>query len=396
MIVPLELIHFVFNEFVMQPGDILLMNTYESQRRLISGCIYDHIAIYLGDAFLIEADGTGVMMNHVYSYAFKDDDHGCIMRLKKSCSKKRIDELLYWLRQQMAMEFGSFQARKVPVLKNTDEQGEKNRTFCSRLVAQAYHQIGIDLVKNPNFCSPDDILGSDFLVKVEPSLQPFTADMSNTVVNNQKQRADSEWNTCLADLFQTMGQFYNEDIQKIDQLLITAMNNIDKDADALDLLFKQTWMVPAEKQTEMIWPWFNDDDALFAHFAATENILFFLCNQILHYDLTYLPIFRMNAMNVSLIAKIKGDSKVLKAISKQFKGVLEEAIRVRKRLEELYIIAYSRDNDGFLKFSDKYGLISNYEYQEDVVDISKNLLQLMEHGPANISELLKVTADDDK
>ncbi|WP_036877046.1 YiiX/YebB-like N1pC/P60 family cysteine hydrolase [Xylanibacter oryzae] len=378
----------------MQPGDILLMNTYESQRRLMPGCKYDHIAVYLGDAFLIEADGTGVMMNHVYSYAFKDDDHGCIMRLKKSCSKKRIDELLYWLRQQMAMEFGSFQARKVPVLKNTDEQGEKNRTFCSRLVAQAYHQIGIDLVKNPDFCSPDDILGSDFLVKVEPSLQPFTADMSNTVMNNQKQRADSD--TYLADLFQTMGQFYNEDIQKIDQLLIAAMNNIDKDADALDFILQQRWMTPAEKQTEMMWPWFNDDNALFAHFVTTENVLFFLRNQILHYDLTYLPISRQNAINMWVIAKIKRESKVVKAISKQFKSVLDEAIRIRKRLEKLYILTFDRDHDGFFDFSEKYGFESNFEFKEGAVDISKILLELMEYGPSNISELLNVADDDDE
>ena len=64
MVVPKEEIKFVFNEPVMQPGDILLMNTYESQRRLMPGCQYDHVAIYLGDAFLMEADGTGVVMNH--------------------------------------------------------------------------------------------------------------------------------------------------------------------------------------------------------------------------------------------------------------------------------------------------------------------------------------------
>ena len=53
MIIPKEEIKFVFNEPIMQPGDILLMNTYESQRRLMPGCQYDHAAIYLGDAFLM-------------------------------------------------------------------------------------------------------------------------------------------------------------------------------------------------------------------------------------------------------------------------------------------------------------------------------------------------------
>ena len=65
-------IKYVFNEPALQIGDILLMNTYhEGQRAKMKGCVYDHAAIYAGDAFLLEADGCGVMQNHIYSYGFK-------------------------------------------------------------------------------------------------------------------------------------------------------------------------------------------------------------------------------------------------------------------------------------------------------------------------------------
>lgn len=191
MIVPLEDIKFVFNESLMQPGDILLMNTYDSQRNRMLGCKYDHAAIYLGDAFLMEADGYGVVMNHVYSYAFKEAGHGCVLR-PKVLNHQMSEKVVYWVRGRMAMEFGALQARKVINFRDTEERDKSNRTFCSRLVAQAYHQAGIDIVKNPDFCSPDDIFGSDVLKIIDPSLLLFTDEMTMTVMNRQKDRNNSE------------------------------------------------------------------------------------------------------------------------------------------------------------------------------------------------------------
>ena len=237
MVVPKEEIKFVFNEPVMQPGDILLMNTYESQRRLMPGCQYDHVAIYLGDAFLMEADGTGVVMNHIYSYAFREEMHGCILRLKKS-SPRIIDDSLFWIRSRMAMEFGTQQARMVNALKNSDKKDQSNRTFCSRLVAQAYHQGGIDIVANPDYCSPDDFLLADCLEKIEPSLQPFIEEMTMTVMNGQYERNNSEWNICLAEMFQEFSKFYGDDIQTMDQFLVSAVHHTDKDTAAIELLNK--------------------------------------------------------------------------------------------------------------------------------------------------------------
>lgn len=254
MIVPKDEIKYVFNEPLMRPGDILLMNTYERQRKLMPGCQYDHAAIYLGDAFLMEADGTGVVMNHVYSYAFREAEHGCVLRPKK-VSPKIIADTLFWIRSRMAMEFGTKEARKVNKYKDTDEKEHSNRSFCSRLVAQAYHQGGIDLVKNPDYCSPDGFLSSEYLEKIEPSLQKFTDKMTNTVMNAQNDRNKSDWNICLAEMFQVFAQFYGDDIQTMDQFLVSAVKHIEKDAEAVKVLSKQKWMTPPADQTNIIWPW---------------------------------------------------------------------------------------------------------------------------------------------
>lgn len=385
MIIPKEKIRFVFNEPIMRPGDILLMNTYESQRRLMPGCQYDHAAIYLGDAFLMEADGTGVVMNHVYSYAFREKGHGCILRLQKS-SPRIIDDVLFWIRSRMAMEFGTQQARMVNAFKDTYQEEHSNRTFCSRLVAQAYHQGGIDIVKNPDYCSPDDFLASDCLEKIEPSLQSFTEEMSSTVMNGQHERNSSEWNTCLAEMFQEFSNFYGDDIQTMDQFLVSAVHHTDKDDAAIELLKKQKWMMAPQEQTRDIWPWFQDDEEFFKHFPTTQDVLFFLDNQFLHYDKTYLPIFRENALNVWIFAKLRKDSQVIQVLAQHFKDILDEAIAVRKRLEDLYLDTFTKDKEGFLEFCKKYGHYGQYEYKEGVIDISRTLSALLQYGPANIGD----------
>lgn len=388
MIVPLEDIKFVFNESLMQLGDILLVNTYDSQRNRMPGCKYDHAAIYLGDAFLIEADGYGVVMNHIYSYAFKEAEHGCVLR-PKVFNHRMSEEVVYWARGRMAMEFGALQARKVINFRDTEERDKSNRTFCSRLVAQAYHQAGIDIVRNPDFCSPDDIFGSDVLKVVEPSLLLFTDEMTMTVMNGQKDRNKSEWSTVLPDMFIALGHLYDEDIQTMDQLFVAAVKNTDMDDKVLEVLSKQKWMTHPEKQTEMQWPWFNDDEKFFAHFSTTKDVMFFLNNQFLHYDKTYLPIFRENAMNTYLGSKLRKDSKVIKALADQFKAVLDEGIRVRKRLADLYLDTFTRDTKGFLAFCEKYGHNSKFEYQEGIIDLSRTIKALIEYGPVNLGDYLK-------
>ena len=86
MIIPMEEIKFIFNPYKLLPGDILLMNTYEERLRKKMGCRYEHAAIYIGDAYMMEANGAHVVMTHIYSYAFREEDHACVLRQHTSFS----------------------------------------------------------------------------------------------------------------------------------------------------------------------------------------------------------------------------------------------------------------------------------------------------------------------
>lgn len=373
-------IKYVFNVAALQPGDILLMNTYhEVQRKVMErafgSCIYDHAALYLGDAFLMEANGLGVVMNHIYSYGFKAEKDACVLRLKQ-VGLATIENVVYNAKTYMGMEFGSDEAKAVSKNKDTDKEDTSNRTFCSRLVAQCYSKEGVHLFKNPNYCTPDDYLKCDQLYIVEPSAVPFTEQMAATVMNAQIQRDDFDTATYWAKPFQQFSELYGQDIQTMGQLIAAASRNTDKDGEALDIIESKHLFQPVEDRKTQ-WPWFDDDEAFFQHFPSTEKLLFFINSQLLHYDLTYMPTFKQNYASNCVAEYMCPQSKVIARIKQGFTVILEEAIYVRKRLAYLYIKTIEKDKEGFDAFVEKYGFNRNYEYKETPISIDHILRDLM-------------------
>ena len=130
-IVPIDEVRFIFNPAVLEKGDILLMNTYEERLREKLGCKYEHAAIYVGDAYIMEANGLHVVMSHIYSYAFREVDHACVLRLKKY-SPRALEEVARNARKQMGRDYvNTNQFRYVRALKNSDKKDSSNNSFCS-------------------------------------------------------------------------------------------------------------------------------------------------------------------------------------------------------------------------------------------------------------------------
>ena len=385
-ILPVEEIKYVFNGAVLQPGDILLMNTYhETQRKVMErysgSCIYDHAALYIGDAFLMEANGLGVVMNHIYSYGFKAEKDGCIMRLKNQ-SPATVSNVIYNAKAFMGMEFDGNEAHAVPANRDTDKEDTSNRTFCSRLVSQCFSDEGIKLFRNPNYCSPDDFLNCEQLERVEPSLMPFTSEMEATVMNAQNQRVDFKSATYWATTFQQFSSLYGEDIQTMAQLIAAASRHIDRDDAALSIIANNHLFEPVEDR-KAHWPWLDKDEDFFSHFPTMEKQMFFLICQFLHFDETYLPSLKQNFASISVAESMCPQSKLIERIALGFKDILKETIQTRKRLAELYRAVANHDKDGFKKFAKQYGLYKDFEYVETPLCIDHILHDMMKASNAN-------------
>lgn len=57
-----------------------MINTYNERMHKLMKSQFDHVALYAGDAFIMESDGGGVVLNHVFSYGFNDSNDAVVLR----------------------------------------------------------------------------------------------------------------------------------------------------------------------------------------------------------------------------------------------------------------------------------------------------------------------------
>lgn len=371
-------IKFAFNEEALHVGDILLMNTYhEKQRRMMGNCIYDHVAIYAGDAFILEADGCGVVQSHIYSYGFKETNDACVLRLKEPTTGS-INDIIISCREQLGKGFSAMEARRTLQYHDTDKEAQSKETFCPRYVATAYRSQGYELVNNANYCAPDDFLHSALLISISDGVRPVSSELLPTIMKNQADRENP--NTVLQEAFELFSEFYATPIQSTQELLLASLHHPEKDEEAITILENDTKLFRTKDETLESWSWFDDDDSFFAHFETVENRLFYLMNQFLHYDNTYLPLFARNCITLSVLRNYFKDSKFLARVHQGLDDIYHEAVRVRKRLATLYIESSIRDTKAFNSFTHSYGFYHNYEFHQPVTDIGFIIKAAMQFG----------------
>ena len=368
-VVPKEEIKYIFNPGVMLPGDILLMNTYEESLRTKLNCKYEHAAIYIGDAYIMEANGLHVVMTHVYSYAFREKEHACVLRMKNG-GLRILEEIARKARTQMGRDYvDTKQFRYVRLLKNSDEKDTTNNSFCSRLVAQSYAQENIRIVPNPDFCEPDDFLNSEILDPVENAVIPFTEDLEKVIMFNQNNRIEKEMESPNSEMFDSLSKVYNENIQDLGQVLLADIKKPDCSDKAIEAI-KASPMFKHNESVNKEMPWFWDDGALLAYFSNDKETLHFVYSNLRHYDNTIIPYYRELHVQLIALAYYKPDCKVTVFLRDYIKTMVEEAIECRKRLEQIYEMMKNTRSDSFNAFVTEYGPYKEYKYVEKPLDIS--------------------------
>ena len=346
-------IKFIFNTDNLKQGDILLINSYTEpaiQKRL--SCKYDHVAVYMGDAFILEADGLCATMNHIHSYGFRDKEDAIVMRLK-DWNQTMIDKVLFCARMKMGMEYGTLSAYYKTLLNDNENKDtvNTNKTYCTRFVAQAYNMAGVNIVKNPEYCIPDDFIHSKYLCEIEDVLTLAEDDEIDLVKKRQSQRKND-----VASVFEKLRIVYDDDIQCFDQFLMAAIKHPEKDNDAIHV-FEEFQYFDYENQISKSQPWLLGSNAdFYDHYTTTEDRLFCLLNQKIHYDKTYLPIFHQNVLVLNIYANFFRSSKLMKYLSNGFKHILDRAKKIRCKLDDLTLFVLERDKQSAEKFIKQYGI----------------------------------------
>ena len=368
MILPKEEIKYIFNPYILLPGDILLMNTYEERLRNKLGCQYEHAALYIGDAQLMEANGSHVVMTHIYSYAFREYNHACVLRLKKY-SPITLQNIARNSRMQMGRAYSTRPFIHVREYKNTDQHDAGNRSFCSRLVAQSYAKENVRIVPNSDYCEPDDFLQSELLEDVRDAVVPFTEDLEKVVMSNQELREEKETDNPIAEMFQPLGQLYNQDIQDLNQFLLSAIRMPEHDESAIEII-KSSSMFKHKVAVIRETPWLMEDEDFLKHYSDTDAAMHFLYSQMRQYDNTIIPDYKELHLQTIVITMYYPESKVAIFLRDYIRQMVDDAIEFRERLADIFVLMFNERKDEFVKFIKKYGLYADFEYVDKPTDIS--------------------------
>lgn len=115
----------------------------------------------------------------------------------------------------------------------------------------------------------------------------------------------------------------------------------------------------------------------FEHFQGFDKGLHFLHSSMNHYDHTILPDYKQLHLQLVTIALYCPDFKVGIFLRDYIGVMVEEAIECRKRFEDLYVEAFTRNEEVFLSFVGKYGVYNDYKYHDKPTDIGFILSEVM-------------------
>lgn len=181
----------------LQPYDIILTKgkgIISKSIRLVTKGEYSHAIICRCNTSIAEAtmDG-GVFSASPQRLSFDNLDDCKVLRLNRALSAEEQERLRMFIGSLMTSKYSIREAVRTKRFNKTKFRAKEKLQFCSRFVAQAYQQIGINLVNNPDYCSPEEINKSDALITVENHLRPMTEEdlaiqkKPNMVIINQKE-----------------------------------------------------------------------------------------------------------------------------------------------------------------------------------------------------------------
>ncbi|MCF5879450.1 hypothetical protein K3H40_10205 [Aeromonas veronii] len=160
----------VVNSGILECGDIILTTSIQkvsSVIRAVTNSDISHAMICLSKGSIVDSTSEGVQARNIEKMLFNDESEIYILRSKTPLTDNQTNNIETYVRSIIGTSYSMREAAAsaLPLLskKTTRKQ------FCSRMVARAYSFSGIELVDNPDYCTPEDIKKSDKLKIIEPA-----------------------------------------------------------------------------------------------------------------------------------------------------------------------------------------------------------------------------------
>lgn len=149
------------------PGDIIL-TTYDDDGsefiREETHSKYSHAMLYV-DMSIIEATSKGVFSCSPQRMLFHEKSDVIVLRYCNLSNEQQRD-IVNSARFKVGTLYSYKEAYSTLYLNETSTSAKSFKQFCSRLVAQAYKKANIPIVRNSDYCTPQDIFMSEKLKEV--------------------------------------------------------------------------------------------------------------------------------------------------------------------------------------------------------------------------------------
>ena len=256
----------------IKTGDIILSRSYSEESRRIrenSKSNYSHAIFYVGASSCLESDGLGVHSQNIQRILFENIDDAIVLRLSKEESRDIISEAIVFARQQIGKEYSPREAIRASD-KLDIKAIEKNRQFCTRFVAQAFELAGLQIVKNSDYCTPQDLLESKHLIVIESTLNQATE--ADIKLSNDADNILIHQRNITNTLLEGARNYSGEDIQTLEQLTKFVIHNPEKESSIIRIVEKSGYLNIWELE-KINNPWLYDYDLFLNFFSNVSDRL---------------------------------------------------------------------------------------------------------------------------
>lgn len=243
------------NEAALQVGDIILTTTtakVSKAIRVATKSDISHAMIYVEMHSVIDATAEGVQARNTQRLIFDDECAVHALRLSGRVSAVDVQSICNFARGQVGTQYSTKEAVRTAMWSTPRVKTRKQ--FCSRLAAQAYASVGIQLVDDPDYCSPAELKNSALLREVEAATVPVTAEEAAA----WKRHPDKP--QMMRDAINAVldgARRKNKQIQNFDDLHAHLVHCPEDDADMCDILERSGYLT-LWKVEQLANPWQYD------------------------------------------------------------------------------------------------------------------------------------------
>lgn len=152
---------------LVQAGDIVLTarpgKVSKAIRRTTKGLV-SHAMICVQHGSVIDSTSAGVQSRNLQRELFKPDERVYAFRLREPLTALQLSSLMDFARSEIGTRYSKIEAARSII---AGPRPRNSKQFCSRLVARAFASIGIPLVVDPDYCTPEELRISPLLIELK-------------------------------------------------------------------------------------------------------------------------------------------------------------------------------------------------------------------------------------